>query len=105
MIEPNTEHYYQPAWTLVGGGAYDVKDTVRPTGEVMPKGAQWIKASLCAFAPQRKVVLISDGTELGYQQLIVCPGLQLAWENIEGLEETLGKHGVCLLYTSPSPRD
>ena len=46
VIEPNTEHYYQPAWTLVGGGAYDVKDTVRPTAEVMPKAAVWIKASL-----------------------------------------------------------
>ena len=98
VIEPNTEHYYQPAWTLVGGGAYDVRDTVRPTGEVMPKGAQWVKASLCAFAPQRKVVLLSDGTELGYQQLIVCPGLQLAWEKIEGLEDTLGKHGVTSNY-------
>ena len=98
VIEPNTEHYYQPAWTLVGGGAFDVKDTVRPTAAVMPKGVVWIKASLCAFAPQRKVVLLSDGTELGYQQLIVCPGLQLAWEHIEGLEETLGKNGVTSNY-------
>ena len=98
VIEPNTEHYYQPAWTLVGGGAFDVKNTVRPTASVMPKGVVWIKASLCAFAPQRKVVLLSDGTELGYQQLIVCPGLQLAWETIEGLEETLGKNGVTSNY-------
>ena len=98
VIEPSTEHYYQPAWTLVGGGAYDVKNTVRPTAAVMPRGATWIKASLCAFAPQRKVVLLSDGSELGYQQLIVCPGLQLAWENIEGLEETLGKNGVTSNY-------
>ncbi|MFP3518758.1 TIGR01244 family sulfur transferase [Pseudomonas sp. SIMBA_077] len=98
VIEPSTEHYYQPAWTLVGGGAYDVNDTVRPTAEVMPKGAEWIKASLSAFAPQRKVVLLSDGSELGYQQLIVCPGLQLAWEKIDGLEDALGKHGVTSNY-------
>ena len=98
VIEPSTEHYYQPAWTLVGGGAYDIKNTVRPTVAVMPKGAVWVKASLCAFAPQRKVVLLSDGSELGYQQLIVCPGLELAWENIEGLEETLGKNGVTSNY-------
>ena len=98
VIEPSTEHYYQPAWTLVGGGVYDVKNTVRPTAAVMPKGVDWIKASLCAFAPQRKVVLLSDGSEMSYQQLIVCPGLQLAWENIEGLEETLGKHGVTSNY-------
>lgn len=98
VIEPSTEHYYQPAWTLVGGGAFDVKDTVRPTADVMPHGVTWVKASLSAFAPDRKIVLLSDGTELGYQQLIVCPGLQLAWEKIEGLEETLGKHGVTSNY-------
>ena len=98
VVEPSAEHYYQPAWTLVGGGAYDVKNTVRATAAVMPKGATWIKASLSAFAPERKVVLLSDGSELAYQQLIVCPGLELAWEKIEGLEDTLGKHGVTSNY-------
>ena len=98
IVEPGTEHYYQPAWTLVGGGAYRADDTVRPMGSVMPKGAYWIKASVSAFAPDRKVVLLSDGAELGYQQLIVCPGLQLAWEKIEGLEDTLGTNGVTSNY-------
>ncbi|MFP3848059.1 beta-lactamase hydrolase domain-containing protein [Pseudomonas sp. W5-01] len=98
IVEPCSEHYYQPAWTLVGGGAYSIQDTARPMGSVMPKDAYWIKASVSAFAPHRRVVLLSDGAELGYQQLIVCPGLQLAWEKIEGLEETLGKNGVTSNY-------
>lgn len=98
VVEPSTEHYYQPAWTLVGAGTYDVSDTVRPMESVMPTGATWVKASVSAFAPERKVILLSDGTELGYQQLVVCPGLQLAWEKIEGLEETLGKNGVTSNY-------
>jgi len=29
IIEPSEKHYYQPAWTLVGGGDFDVNDTVR----------------------------------------------------------------------------
>lgn len=98
VVEPGTEHYYQPAWTLVGGGAYPIADTSRPMASVMPKGASWIKASVSAFAPARKVVLLSDGTELRYQQLVVCPGLELAWEKIEGVEETLGKNGVTSNY-------
>ena len=24
VVEPSDRHYYQPAWTLVGGGAYDI---------------------------------------------------------------------------------
>lgn len=98
IVEPASEHYYQPAWTLVGGGAYNIDDTLRPMASVIPRGAHWIKASVSAFAPGRQRVLLSDGTELGYQQLIVCPGLQLAWEKIEGLEDTLGKHGVTSNY-------
>jgi sulfide:quinone oxidoreductase len=98
IVEPATEHYYQPAWTLVGGGAYPIDATARPMQSVIPQRACWIKASVSAFAPDRKLVLLSDGTELAYQQLIICPGLQLAWEHIEGLEETLGKNGVTSNY-------
>lgn len=29
IIEPNTEHYYQPAWTLVGAGTFNFEDTKR----------------------------------------------------------------------------
>jgi sulfide:quinone oxidoreductase len=28
IVEPSEKHYYQPAWTLVGGGDYDVRETV-----------------------------------------------------------------------------
>ena len=29
IIEPSDKHYYQPAWTLVGGGAYSLEATER----------------------------------------------------------------------------
>ena len=38
LIEPNDYHCYQPAWTLVGGGAYDLKKTRRPLADVLPNG-------------------------------------------------------------------
>ena len=25
VIDPADKHYYQPAWTLVGGGVFDIK--------------------------------------------------------------------------------
>ena len=98
VVEPSDHHYYQPAWTLVGGGAYDAADTVRPMASVMPHGVTWIQASVSAFAPERQSVLLSNGKQLGYQQLIICPGLQLAWERITGLEDTLGQQGVTSNY-------
>lgn len=98
IIEPSDQHYYQPAWTLVGGGAYDINETVRSMADVIPKHVQWIRAAAAGFDPDNNLVNLTDGRAIGYRQLIVCPGIRLAWEKIEGLEETLGKNGVTSNY-------
>ncbi|WP_095182008.1 FAD/NAD(P)-binding oxidoreductase [Pseudomonas sp. Irchel 3F6] len=99
VIEPSSQHYYQPAWTLVGGGAFDVKHTVRPMSKVMPRQATWIQASVSAIDPQSRQLTLDDQRTVSYQNLIVCPGLRLAWEKIEGLQESLGQHGVTSNYS------
>ncbi|TDK55679.1 NAD(P)/FAD-dependent oxidoreductase [Pseudomonas moraviensis] len=99
VIEPSSQHYYQPAWTLVGGGAFDVKDTVRPMSQVMPRQATWIQASVSAIDPQSRQLTLDDQRTVSYQNLIVCPGLRLAWKKIEGLQESLGQHGVTSNYS------
>ncbi|PXW23702.1 bifunctional protein tyrosine phosphatase family protein/NAD(P)/FAD-dependent oxidoreductase [Paraburkholderia caballeronis] len=98
IVEPNGHHDYQPAWTLVGGGAYDVKKTRRPMASVIPPGAKWIRAAVSRIEPQANVVHLDNGQRIAYQSLIVAPGLRLAWERIAGLTETLGKNGVTSNY-------
>ncbi|HCW19819.1 MAG TPA: pyridine nucleotide-disulfide oxidoreductase, partial [Achromobacter sp.] len=61
VIEPSDKHYYQPAWTLVGGGAFDVKKTVRPTRSVMPSRATWLHAAAAGFEPQANRIRLADG--------------------------------------------
>ena len=98
IIEPSDKHYYQPAWTLVGGGAYDIAQTVRNTADVIPPKAEWIPAAASDFDPDNNLVHLADGHTIGYRQLIVCPGIRLAWEKIEGIQQTLGKNGVTSNY-------
>lgn len=98
IVEPSDKHYYQPAWTLVGGGAFNVNDTIRPMQSVIPKNATWIQASATKIDPEHNQVILSNRKTVHYEQLIVCSGLRLAWEKIEGLEETLGKNGVTSNY-------
>ena len=43
IIDPATKHYYQPAWTLVGSGVFDIRKTERNEADVIPKGVKWIK--------------------------------------------------------------
>ncbi|SEO58643.1 FAD/NAD(P)-binding oxidoreductase [Nitrosovibrio sp. Nv6] len=98
IVEPCDRHYYQPAWTLVGGGAYDISKTVQPMASVIPPGSTWIQTAASGFDPDSNLVHLTDGRSIGYRQLVVCPGLRLAWEQVEGLEDTLGKNGVTSNY-------
>lgn len=98
VVEPREQHYYQPGWTLVGAGIFDRAQTERPMGRCIPPAAQWIRSAVAAFEPDLQRVVLEDGNRIGYRTLIVCPGLTLNWDAVEGLKETLGKHGVTSNY-------
>ena len=99
LLEPSDHHCYQPAWTLVGGGAYDLKKTRRPLADVLPNGVTWVQAAVTELLPDEKTLILDSGQRVTWSNLIVCPGLRLAWENVEGLQDTLGRNGVTSNYS------
>ncbi|MCB0662705.1 MAG: NAD(P)/FAD-dependent oxidoreductase [Saprospiraceae bacterium] len=99
IIEPSEKHYYQPAWTLVGGGVYNVKDTEKNERDFIPKGSTWVKDSVSTFEPDQNQVTCKSGAKYTYDYLIVVPGIQLNWHKVKGLKETLGKNGVTSNYS------
>lgn len=98
IIEPSDQHFYQPAWTLVGAGEFDVKKTVRPMAACIPTGVTWLQAAVTGFDPEQQQLTTDKLGNIHYQQLVVAAGLKLNWEGIQGLAETLGKHGVTSNY-------
>lgn len=98
IIEPSDKHYYQPAWSLVGGGVFDIKKTVRREADVIPPKAEWIKDIVISFHPEKNSLTCKNGQELTYDYLIVAPGIQLDWAKVKGLKENIGKNGVCSNY-------
>lgn len=98
VIDPADTHAYQPGWTMVGGGVFDAKVTLRSEASVIPKGVHWIKQAAVSFQPEDNQVTLADGTAVRYEALVVAPGIRLAWEQIAGLEATLGQNGVTSNY-------
>lgn len=98
IIEPSDVHYYQPAFTLVGGGEYNIDNTRRDESRCIPAGTTWIKQAVTEFEPDSNSVTTADGNKIGYEYLVVCPGIQLDWDKVEGLQETIGKNNVCSNY-------
>lgn len=98
IIDPADIHYYQPGWTMVGGGIFDPEQTVRTMGSLIPRGVHWIKAAVAAFEPENNAIILEGCRVIKYTRLIVCPGLKLDWNKVEGLVETLGQNGVTSNY-------
>ncbi|HSI45606.1 MAG TPA: FAD/NAD(P)-binding oxidoreductase [Methylophilus sp.] len=98
IIEPSDKHYYQPAWTLVGAGEFNVNKTVRPMAQCIPEDVTWLQAAVSEFKPDTKQVITDKLGAIQYEQLVVAAGLKLNWEGIKGLSETLGKNGVTSNY-------
>ena len=98
IVEPSSDHFYQPGWTMVGGGVFQSPVTRRDTASVIPRGAIWIQEAAESFQPEQNQVTLADGATLTYRQLVVAPGIRLAWEKIAGLEDTLGRNGVTSNY-------
>ncbi|GAC1529905.1 MAG: hypothetical protein NVS2B4_08520 [Ramlibacter sp.] len=98
VVEPAKMHYYQPGWTMVGAGIFDPRQTARPMAVVMPDRVNHVDATVAGFEPDAHRLLLEDGSTIGYDQLIVCPGLKLDWTAIPGLAQALGSHGVTSNY-------
>lgn len=98
IIEPADTHAYQPGWTMVGGGIFEPEVTRRTMASVMPKAVTWIKQAAKSFQPDSNEVTLEDGSTVRYEALVVAPGIRLAWDKIDGLEDALGKNGITSNY-------
>jgi sulfide:quinone oxidoreductase len=101
IVEPADKHYYQPLWTLVGGGIFPREDSVRDEADFIPPGATWIRDRVESFDPEGNRLTTASGRTIGYDFLVVAAGVQLDWDRIPGLRESVGQPGtgVCSNYS------
>jgi sulfide:quinone oxidoreductase len=98
VIDPSDVHYYQPLWTLVGGGRAKAPESVRPMSWVIPDGVTWIHDAATGVDPDGHSVSLASGESVTYDKLVVAAGIQLNWTGIPGLAEGMGRDGMSSNY-------
>lgn len=89
IVDANKNHDYQPGWTLVGSGLADKEGFRKPLDALIPPYIGHIHENAAAFEPGTNEVVLTDGSKVGYDFLVVAPGLQINWDKIKGLPEAL----------------
>ncbi len=99
ILDPSDKHYYQPLWTLVGAGLARKESTEHSEASVIPRGVTWLREAVAEFLPDQNTLKTRDGKTITYDWLIVAAGLQIHWDKIQELRESIGHDGVCSNYS------
>lgn len=98
VIDPNDTHYYKPLFSHVAGGTAKASEARRPQRDLIPKGVEWIQDTVISVDADAHKVRLAAGGPVGYEQLIVCPGIQNDWDGIPGLADAIRTPAVASNY-------
>ena len=87
MVEPNTNFVSCPISNLVLGGSRTMGDITTPYDKLSGKhGVTVVKDMVSSIDAAKKTVTLASGATIGYDKLILSPGIDLMWNSIGGLQ-------------------
>ena len=87
MIEPSDAFVSCPISNLVLGGSKTMGDITTPYDNMKGKhGVTVVKDMVSTIDAAKKTVTLAGGATIGYDKLILSPGVDLMWDSIEGLQ-------------------
>ncbi|ORX34563.1 hypothetical protein BD324DRAFT_636411 [Kockovaella imperatae] len=89
IVDSNPHHDYQPGWTVVGSGLATKEEFRRPLASLIPGHIAQVHGRAAAFEPHNNRVILEGGLRVGYDYLVVAPGLEIKYDKIKGLSSAL----------------
>lgn len=102
VIEPRTEHHYQPGYTLVAAGVYEPKDVVYKQEDLFLAGVRWVRDYVERFDPEQNRLFTRGGDRIDYDYLVVGLGVETDYGRVENLAEALETPYAAQIYNMQS---
>lgn len=99
LIDPSARQFYQPGFTLIASGVYKPEDVWKSQEDCIPEGINWVRDEVVAIDPVHNMMVSRKNGRIGYDFLVLTPGLQINWNAVEGItRETLGEGNAHSIY-------
>ncbi|MBS1625516.1 MAG: FAD-dependent oxidoreductase, partial [Bacteroidetes bacterium] len=99
IIDEREVHYYQPGFLFLPFDIYQPEDIVKPIREFMPDGVHLVTGRIESIQPDQSHVLLSDGTSVRYDILIVATGARPVPEEVQGMVGPEWRRSIFDFYT------
>lgn len=84
IIDKDDKHIYQPGLLFIPFDIYKPEDIVRSRSQFIPKGVDFVIDEVVEVDVEKQTVETTSGS-YGYDKIIVCTGVSLAPQEVEGL--------------------
>ena len=107
IVEPTDKHLYQPAYTLVAAGTFDMADTERDMSSVIPKGVFEVSLSYPELKLYVKKEYISEDQEMFLRSINSKEDAKKiisivnSWEGTDGMVKLKNFYRRVLKYHHP----
>jgi len=99
IIDPVDTHYYQPGYLFIPFGIYQPNDVTKPRARFIPSGVDLVKAEVDRVVADENTVLLTDGTELTYDYLVIASGTTPRPDMTPGMVGTEWGKSIFEFYT------
>jgi sulfide:quinone oxidoreductase len=86
VVDATPEHHYQPGYLFIPFGTYRPNQVVKKRARLLTDGVDLVIGEVDKVEPDTDEVLLTDGTRLGYDQLIIASGTHPRRDQTEGLD-------------------
>jgi sulfide dehydrogenase [flavocytochrome c] flavoprotein subunit len=94
LVEPGEAFVSCPLSNLVIGGSRQLADITTSYDGLARQGVTLVKDTVRSIDPQRRSVLLAGGSTIGYDKLVLSPGVELLFDEVEGLRAAQGSGRV-----------
>lgn len=92
LVEQNRQYTTCPGSNWVLGGLRGMDDITHGYGDLNSRyGVKVVHDTVTAIEPGQRRVVLAGGQSLGYDRLVVSPGIDFRWEEIEGYDASVAE--------------
>jgi len=99
VVDPDDTHYYQPGFLFIPFGIYRPDEVTKPRKRFLPSGVDLVTTAVDRIVAAEKHVLLTDGTRLDYDYLIIATGTTPRPDQTPGMDEGEFRKSIHEFYT------
>ncbi len=99
IVDQEPTHFYQPGFLFLPFGEYEPQDVKKPKKRFIPAGVEFIEQTIDSVDADANTVLLGDGTQLTYDELVIATGTHPRPEETPGMDGPEFGRSIHTFYT------